>query len=119
MLQLALLTFVYPLWFATGLYSRNMLPVKASSVTYTYSHGMYFVWALLHWYPLMGWRAIPQTLASWLMIVLILNPRWQPAVLLGWAATDMIWIAVEWHSKIWDYALLLIAFLRSRADSRK
>lgn len=100
-----------PLQFATGLYSRKLLPKSPSMglMMFCYVYWLTFFLARFS-------DTIPNHLEQVVVIVfsiVLLPTRWRIPLLLGWAALDVVDMLTGWHSDFWNWALLALAALRS------
>jgi hypothetical protein len=117
MFQLAMIG-LYPFWFATGFFPRRTLAVdpKASLV---YANLAYWCFGILHWYDEDVLHVFIGLAVNWLLVLWWCKPRWQVAILLAWAATDLISLWFDLHSKLWDWLLFGLIAYRSYFDSER
>lgn len=109
---------LYPFWFATGFFPRCMLAVspKASLV---YANLAYWTLGVLHWQSEGAVKMFTGLTVNWMLVLWMCKPRWQVAILLAWAATDVVSLVLDVHSSVWDWILFAIIALRSSVDVKE
>lgn len=108
----------YPFLFATGVAGKRLAPddPKASLI---YAHIAYWTFGIWHW------SAEPAALIAlalnWLLVQWLCKPKYQVAVLLAWAATDVFYLTTGLRSGLWDWILLAlyVALSISEPDAEK
>lgn len=109
---------LYPFWFATGFFPRCTLAVKPKA-SLVYANLAYWIMGLLRWQSVDATQMFMGLAVNWLLVLWLCQPRWQVAILLAWAATDVISMVFDVHSPAWDWILLAIITLRSGVDVKE